>query len=293
VRIGLFVVSVNPLASPEYLAALGNAAEERGFAELWLGEHVVLFDEYEPRYPYSSDGTLSLPADTTGMLEPFTALAFLASCTRDIRLGTAVCLVPQRNPVYTAKEVATVDWLSGGRVDLGVGIGWQREEFQAVDAPFPERAARTREYLEVMRTLWEDDLSQHSGPFYELAPCRMFPKPVQARVPVYFGGESEPALRRVADVGEGWHGFSLTPELAKERIARLYELLDERGRARDDVEVAVCPYLEPVGPADLEPYHAAGVDQLVLICAAPNSDQLSAVLDRMVTDYVDPARRLG
>jgi probable F420-dependent oxidoreductase len=292
VRIGLFVVSVNPLASPEYLMALGAAAEERGFAELWLGEHVVLFDEYEPRYPYSGDGRLTLAADSTGMLEPFAALAFLAGCTSSIRLGTAVCLVPQRNPVYTAKEVATVDWLSGGRVDLGVGIGWQREEFEAVDAPFAARAARTREYLEVMRTLWEDDLSQHAGPFYELAPCRMFPKPVQPRVPVYFGGESEPALERVADVGQGWHGFSLTPDRAAERIRRLHALLDERGRAHDDVDTVVCPYLEPVGPADLEPYRAAGVDQLVLICAAPGPERLPAVLDRLALEYVEPARAL-
>jgi probable F420-dependent oxidoreductase len=194
--------------------------------------------------------------------------------------------------VYTAKEVATVDWLSRGRVDLGVGIGWQREEFEAVDAPFDERAVRCREYVEVMRTLWEDDVSTYSGPSYELAPCRMFPKPVQPRVPVYVGGESDPALRRVADLGQGWHGFDLNAPSAAERVTRLRQLLDERDRTIDDVDVVVCPYLQPVGPADLEAYRAAGVDQLVLLGAARDADALRRKLDELAHDYVEPARAL-
>jgi probable F420-dependent oxidoreductase len=287
-RIGLFMVTVNPFATPEYLSDLARAAEERGFAELWLGEHVVMFDEYEPRYPYSDDGRVGLRPES-GMLEPFTTIAFLAHATETIRLGTAVCLLPQRNPVYTAKEVATADFLSNGRVDLGIGIGWQREEFEAVDAPFEQRAARCREYIEVMRRLWEDDVSAHSGPFYELAPCRMFPKPAQPHVPIYFGGESEPALTRVADLGDGWHGFNLTAERAAERAQRLDTLLAERGRSLDDVDVVVCPYLQPVGPDDVGPYRDAGVDQLVLATVLPKRGQIESTLDRVAAEYVEPA----
>lgn len=287
-RIGLFLVTVNPFATPDYLSELARAAEERGFAQLWAGEHVVMFDEYEPHYPYSNDGRVGLRPES-GMLEPFTTLGFLAHATRTIRLGTAVCLVPQRNPVYTAKEVATVDFLSNGRIDLGIGIGWHREEFEAVAAPFDERAARCREYIEVMRRLWEDDVSAHSGPYYELRPCRMFPKPVQSRVPVYFGGESEPALRRVADLGEGWHGFNLTPDRAAERVQRLGALLSERGRSLDDVDIVVCPYMQPVGPSDIGPYRDAGVDQLVLATVLPKRDEIESTLDRVAAEYVEPA----
>jgi probable F420-dependent oxidoreductase len=287
-RIGLFLVTVNPFATPEYLSALARAAEERGFAELWAGEHVVMFDEYEARYPYSDNGRVGLRPEN-GMLEPFTTLSFLAHATETIRLGTAVCLLPQRNPVYTAKEVATADWLSNGRVDLGVGIGWQREEFAALDVPFAQRAARCREYIEVMRRHWEDDVSAHSGPFYDLQPCRMYPKPVQERVPIYFGGESEPALTRVADLGDGWHGFNLTPDRAAECVQRLGALLAERGRSLDDIEVVVCPYLQPFGPGDIGPFRDAGVDQLVLATVLPKQDEIESTLDRLAAEYVQPA----
>src|SRR6266550_8443982 len=140
-RIGLMVMSANPVATPEYLTALAEASEEGGFASLWVGEHAVLFDEYTSSNPYSSDGRISFPNDS-GLLDPFATLSFLAAVTTTVRLGTAVCILPQRNPVQTAKEVATVDWLSGGRVDFGIGVGWLREEFDALGVPFTDRADR-------------------------------------------------------------------------------------------------------------------------------------------------------
>ena len=154
--IGLFLATVNPIATPEYVTAFARGAEERGFDSLWVGEHVLLFDEYGSKYPYSPDGKLiGLPPDS-GMLDPFIALTWAAAATSRVRLATGVCLVPQRNPVYTAKEVATLDWLSGGRVTLGVGVGWLEEEFRGLGVPFAERGTRCREYLDVMKTLWQD-----------------------------------------------------------------------------------------------------------------------------------------
>ena len=245
---GLFLPSVSPIATPEFLAAYGAAAEDAGFASIWVGEHVVFLDEYSSKYPYSDDGRLGLPPDT-GLLELFTTVSFLASATSRIRLGTAVCLVPQRNPVYTAKSVSTVDWLSGGRFDFGVGIGWLREEFAVLHEPFEQRAARTREYLAVMRTLWRDDVSAYDGDLYQLPPCRMFPKPIQAGgPPVYFGGETDPALRRVAEIGDGWHGFNHLPDSAATSVQRLEGFLTDAGRSLTDIDVTVCPYLHPVEP---------------------------------------------
>jgi hypothetical protein len=117
----------------------------------------------------------------------------------------------------------------------------------------------------------------------------MFPKPTQAHVPIYFGGESEPALTRVADIGDGWHGFSLTPERAAERVQRLGALLAARDRSLDDVDVVVCPYLEPVGPGDIGPYRDAAVDQLVLASVFPRREEIESTLDRMAAEYVEPA----
>jgi len=289
---GLFLPDVSPIATPEFLSAYGEAAENAGFSSLWVGEHVVFLDEYASKYPYSDDGRLGLPPDS-GLLEPFATLSFLAAATSTIRLGTAVCLVPQRNPVYTAKSVSTLDWLSGGRLDFGVGIGWLREEFEVLHEPFEQRAARTREYLEVMRALWRDDESSYDGDLYKLPPSRMFPKPVQeGGPPIYFGGETDPALRRVAECGDGWHGFNHLPESAASHVARLEAMLTDAGRKLADIDVTVCPYLQPVEPSHLSAYRDAGVDQVVLTGFAFDPDNARRVLGELGDAYVGAASAL-
>lgn len=288
-KVGLFAPLINPHHTPAFLTALGPAAESRGFHAIWLGEHVLLFDDYASRYPYAEDGRIRI-AEDAGLLEPFTALAFLAATTERIRLGTGICLVPQRNPVYTAKEAAAVDYLSGGRLDFGVGVGWLREEFAALGVPFERRGARTREYLEVIRRLWCEPVSEFEGDFYTLPASRQFPKPVQRpHPPIYFGGESEAALKRVADLGQGWYGFDLGPEEAGERIARLRALLAERGRRPEEVQCAVGSYLRPVDAAATERYRAAGVDQLVLLLLARDVEQMQARLDGFATEVLPAA----
>jgi probable F420-dependent oxidoreductase len=263
--VGLFAPFTNPFATPEYIEAYGRGAEERGFSSIWVAEHVVLFDEYASQYPYSADGKIPAGGEN-GIFEPFTALAFLAACTSRIRLGTGICLVPQRHPVYTAKEVTAVDWLSNGRMDFGIGVGWLEEEFRAVEAPFPRRGARTREYIEVMRRLWEDDVSEHKGEFYELPALRQYPKPVQQpHPPIHVGGESEAALRRVAQFGQGWYGFSVAPEDVPARINRMAELLDAEGRTRSEIQVSICPYLLGADADTVRRYEDAGVDQVILL----------------------------
>jgi probable F420-dependent oxidoreductase len=288
-RIGIFAPLTNPHHTPDYVAALGTGAEERGFHSLWLGEHVVLFDDYASQYPYAEDGRIPVGGDR-GLLDPVAGLGFLAAVTKRIRLGTAICLVPQRNPVYTAKEIASLDYLSGGRIDFGVGIGWLKEEFDALQVPFARRADRTREYLEVIRRLWCDAEAEFTGEFYQLPACRQNPKPVQSpHPPIHFGGESEPALRRVADLGQGWHGFDQTPDQAAANTKRLGELLAERGRNRTEVEISVSPYTRPIEPDELERYRDAGVDQVTLMVASSSVENLEGWLDRLAEDFVVPA----
>jgi probable F420-dependent oxidoreductase len=284
-KIGLFAPLGNPFSTPEYIDTLGRAAEERGFHSIWVAEHVVLFDQYESEYPYSADGKIPAGGES-GIFEPFTSLAFLAACTSTIRLGTGICLVPQRNPVYTAKEVAAVDWLSNGRLDFGVGVGWLEEEFDAVNVPFERRNERCREYLEVMKRLWEDPISEHHGEFYDLPACRQYPKPVQQpHPPIHFGGESHAALRRVADLGQGWYGFNREPAEVPEALERLEKLLAERGRSRSEIEVSICPYLKGAQPDDVKRYEDAGVDQLILLAFAFDRDGLLETLDDLAASF--------
>ena len=277
----VWLPTASPFATPELLAAVATEAEARAVACIWVGEHVVTFEEYASHYPYVEDGRMPLPPGS-GLLEPFTTLAFLAAHTQTVRLGTAMCLLPQRNPVYTAKEVATLDWLSGGRVDFGVGVGWLREEFDAVAAPWPRRGARTDEYLDVLRTLWVDDPSSFVGDCYSLAPCSMQPKPVQQpHPPIHIGGESDAALRRAARAGQGWHTFNRTPVDLPEALGRLDGFLDEAGRDRRDLRVTVCPYFNPLDPAITEQYAQAGADAVSALLFAMSADEVPAAFEAL------------
>jgi probable F420-dependent oxidoreductase len=214
-------------------------------------------------------------------------LAFVAACTERIRLATGVMLLPQRNPVYTAKHIATVDWLSQGRLDVAIGIGWSSEEFAACGVPWSDRGARCDEYVEVMQALWSKEISEHHGVLYQLEPCRQYPKPVQdPHPPLWFGGVSDRALHRVARLGDGWYGFDLSPELLAERMAVLRRLLKGRGRSVEDLTIAVGAYsLMPALRSNLAAYQAAGVDQLVISLTSPDPADMSTEIRWAARQY--------
>ena len=277
----LWVPTASPFTTPEVLAVVGRQAEERGIGTIWVGEHVVLFDEYASQYPYASDGRIPAMPDT-GLLEPLTTLSFLAAHTTTVRLGTAMVLLPQRNPVYTAKEVATLDWLSNGRVDFGIGVGWLREEFDAVNVSWPNRGKRTDEYLEVLRTLWCDERSEYEGEFYSLNRCSMFPKPLQdPHPPIHIGGESDAALARTARSGQGWHTFNRTPDQLAEPLATLDRLLADEGRSRSELTITVCPYFEPLDADLAEQYVEAGADSVAALLLPLDGASVEAALDAL------------
>lgn len=292
-KIGYFCVGIGASTEPAVLRTIAVHAERLGFSTLWTPEHVVMFERYVSKYPYTK-GDFPLPTDTP-IGDPFTTLAFAAACTSTIRLATGICLVPEHQPLVLAKTVATTDRLSGGRLVLGVGVGWLEEEFRALGIPWEHRAERTRESVEVMRKLWREERSSHAGRFVEFDDVRSFPKPANGRsVPVWFGGESAPALRRVAEIGDGWLGFNLTPDEAAEKIRRIEALLAAAGRKRSEVELAACPYLHRVGSDDLARYRDAGVEELaVLALESPTSErEIVRSLERMARDFIEPAAKL-
>jgi len=291
-KIGVQVYLGGDAANPAFLAAVARAAEERGFHSLWLPEHVVMPPTFRSRYPYAADGRF--PFDPAALpFEPFTGLAFAAALTSRIRLGTGVCILPQRHPVYTAKQAADVDVLSGGRLDFGIGVGWLEEEFEALAQPFARRGGRARDYVAVMRSLWCDEVSEYQGEFYTLPPCYQSPKPAQKpHPPLYFGGESEHALRRVAALGQGWFAAGLSLEALPPRLARLSALLAEHGRSLDQVEVFFGP---PEGKADLamaKRLREVGVEQVILGLAGRDPQRLLRRLDDYANNLVAPAAGL-
>jgi probable F420-dependent oxidoreductase len=293
-KLGIFLPMLGDAATlRELLIAGATAAEDAGFHSLWFPEHVVLVDNPRSRYPYSKDGNLPVGPEN-GMLEPFVAIAAAAMVTKRIRLGTGICLVPQRPPIYTAKQVADCDVLSGGRLDFGVGIGWLREEFEALGADFDERAHLCREYLAAMVALWTEDVSSHRGNLLEIPPVRMNPKPIQKpHPPILFGGESMNALRRVADLGQGWFGFNLLPDEAAKKVEQLNAVLSRRGRRPDSIEVSVSPYLKPARDvAALERYAEAGVDQVILMAFSNEPAALHDEITQIGADLMAAADRL-
>jgi probable F420-dependent oxidoreductase len=288
----VFAPFASPMATPEFVQTVGTELDRKGFSTLWVAEHVVLFDEYDSQYPYSEDGKIPAGGEI-GIMDPFVILAYLAACTKRIRLATGICLVPQRNPVYTAKETAGIDYLSGGRLDFGVGVGWLAEEFAACATPFERRGKRTREYLEVIRKLWCDAISEHEGEFYNLPACRQYPKPVQQpHPPIVFGGESDSALRRVADLGQGWYGYDHDADSAAERIGKLKVFLEARGRSLDDIKIYISPYLRPTTLDDVKRLRDVGVDEVVFFMLAGDVEEAKRVSDSLAEEFVVPCGSL-
>ncbi|MFN0025659.1 MAG: LLM class F420-dependent oxidoreductase [Acidimicrobiales bacterium] len=285
-KIGLFTPLRSPVATPEFLSELGRQCEQRGIASLWLGEHVVTFPSYESSYPGSGDGVFRFP-EKSGLLDMVASIGFLAACTSTLRLGTGICILPQNNPVYVAKEYATLDFLSNGRLDFGIGVGWSWEEFEACGAPWENRGARCDEYLEVIRRLWCDEVSAFEGKYYTLPACHLYPKPVQQpMVPITVGGHSPAALRRAARVGAGWYGVNASPEETARLVSELRSCLEAEGRSLDGFKIIVGATNDSIQPSLMDDYAEAGVTELLIPFLRQGSKHLEANLDR-ITPFLE------
>jgi probable F420-dependent oxidoreductase len=286
-QLGLHALGIGSGAIRGVIDAVAVAAERSGFATLWSGEHIVMVDRSASRYPYSDDGQIAVPA-TADWIDPLIGLSFAAAATSTIRIATGVLLLPEHNPVLVAKQAATLDSLSGGRFTLGIGIGWSREEFDALGVPFERRAARTAEYVAAMRTLWRDDVASFQGEFVGFDSVRVNPKPVaDRRIPIVLGGNTDTALRRAVAWGDGWYGFNLNgvQEVA-ERVGVLNRLCEEAGRDRGELRLAVA--LRDLAVEDVGPLTDLGIDELVVVDGPPGhpaavADWVSALAEKWTT----------
>lgn len=277
-KIGVFSTFMSPLATPQMIRDFGKRAEGIGLDSIWMGEHVVLFDKNTFRYPSTKDGRIPVPAGG-GMLEVIATFGFLAAATTTLRLGTGVALVPQRNPIYTAKEISTLDWLSDGRIDFGIGVGWNKEEVEACGYRWEDRGARCDEFLEVMRRLWTEPVVDFAGKWVKLETCRLDPKPIQKpHVPIIVGGYADAALRRAVRFGAGWYGFNRDLAGTKEMLVRLDAAFAKAGRTRGkDFEIIITPPATMPIEGMLD-YAALGVDRLVVNLGSQRPER---VVDRL------------
>ncbi len=269
-RVGLHALGIGAGAERAVIDAVATAADHHGFATLWAGEHVVMVDDSVSTYPYAEDGKIAVPP-VADWLDPLICLSFAAAATTRIGIATGVLLLPEHNPVHVAKQAASLDRLSNGRFTLGIGIGWSREEFDALGVPFAYRAKRTAEYVAAIRTLWRDDIASFSGSFVDFDAIRVNPKPVRdRRIPIVLGGNSDAALRRVVGWGDGWYGFNLDGVAA---VADRVELIGQLCRAadRDRAELSLAVALTQPQPADVSALAELGIDELVIVGAPPHN----------------------
>ncbi len=291
------------LAGREAITTLAKRADALGYDSVWVTDRLVIPTAGTTAYPYSATGGFPIGPDEP-WLEALTAVTYLATVTERIRVGTSVLVIPYRNPIHTARALATADYLSGGRVILGAGIGWWREEFAAVGASFEDRAARTVEALRLMKRIWTEPRVTVAGAG-EVGGLR--PQPVQRpHLPIWIGGHSDAALRRVVAVADGWHPLGLRPPVALHppelaaRVRRLGELAVAAGRDPASITVAFkapVRFDDTAGPGrsplagspariveDLEAYVAAGVRHFVLDFSVTTLPEMLGVLDRFAED---------
>jgi len=286
-------ITVMGITRGDVLAEVGRQAERLGFAGLWVPEHLVMPKEVKTPYPYADRSRIQV-STTSPFCYPFVTLAYLAAVTRELRLGTAVCLVGERHPVILAKEVATLDCLSGGRVALGVGAGWLPEEFEALGIPYARRGARLAEYITVMRKLWGEDASSFAGEFISFDSVRSYPKPVAgSRLPILMGGDSAAALKRAAKLADGWYGSHLTPDQVDDRRRRLLALAESAGRDPRGLEIIASPHRDSASQAHLRAYQRVGTDELVLhVPRFQRLDEVAPALERLAAIWITTAAQL-
>ena len=236
-RFGLTVHGHGPRADKENMLRLARLGEELKYDSIWLGDHVFFPYESESRYPYSNTGKF-IVQPTENVFETFVTLAYLAALVQTPRIGIGVLIIPYRNPVVTAQMMASLDVLSGGRLILGAGVGWLKEEFDTLGASWEDRGSVTDEYLQVYKELWTKDKPNFQGKHYQVSNIGFYPKPLQQpHPPIWIGGYSVAAMRRTVNHGDGWHPSNIFPEMLAEKIPTLRRLSEEAGRDPDSIEI--------------------------------------------------------
>ena len=284
-QFGIMFVNTGHGSSPQGAKALVQAAEAGGITTAWTVEHVVVPSGYDSTYPYDASGKMAGGAEDFDLPDPLIWLAWAAAHTTTLRLGTGILIVPQRNPLITAKEVATLDHLSGGRVELGVGAGWLEEEFDALGVPFAKRGKRLDEYIDVMRAAWTEDQASFHGEFANFDDCIVRPRPVNGSIPIVVGGHTEVAARRAGRRGDAFMPGSASTDDIRHLTDVMKREAEAAGRDGDAIPVYAMAVGKP-GPgldARIEQLAEVGVSQAILPAFKPA--MLTDIAKDLVTRY--------
>jgi len=268
VKVGVVPINSGRYLSPGYLGPFGRLLEELGFESAWTFEHVILPDSYESVYPYNPSGKIAL-SGTDRFVDPLIALSWIAATTTWLRLGTGVNILSQVNPLYFAKQASSLDYLSGGRLMLGLGVGWLKEEFEALGVPFERRGPRADEYIDALTAAWSGEPVDFRGEFVDWHGWSMQPPPVQQpRIPIVIGGTSPAAIRRVVAKGDGWYVIHRDLEHFRELMIELRAECHKQGRDPAELEITAYWNYHREGLDAARAYEDAGVARLLINTAA-------------------------
>ena len=302
-QFGVVLPNLGSIARQDDLTRLARRIEDLGYDSLWVSDHVVLPLSIESRYPYSSRGVFPFNPEED-LLEPVTTLTFLAGATRRIRLGISALILPYRHPVLNTKMLTTLDVLSGGRTILGVGVGWMKEEFEALDADYEHRGRITDEHIGIFKALCTQQEPTFEGEHYRVKGIGFSPKPPQKpHPPIWVGGNTAPAMRRAASLGDGWHAVNLRPDQLAKGQQEVLRLRREYGIETDGFQVSLRTSLqvtaEPMAERrtpltgtcpqivnDVRRYEEAGATYLVLGPKGRTIDEVVPTIERFAEDVV-------
>lgn len=268
-KVGLIPVNIG-VQSAEQVAGLAQLAESCGYESVWTFEHVIVPEDYASKYPYNDSGKMGVTPDTN-MVDPLVALSYVAGKTERIRLGTGVNILPQANPLYVAKQAASLDLLSNGRFMLGLGIGWLQEEYAALGVPFEKRGARFDDYMAAMRKVWSGEVVEHESEFLSWHGFRSYPLPVQSPFPVVMGGIKGKIHERIAKYGDGWFAPTADPAELQQHFDGIRKACDAVDRDFGEIEMT-CTWIGRGGREALAALEAIGVHRVLVPLMALGAD---------------------
>jgi probable F420-dependent oxidoreductase len=287
-QIGAHLPVYGPAATREGMLLVARRIEALGYDSLWVSDHVVIPWTIRSRYPYNATGDFPL-SPGTDFLEPLTALTLAAAVTSRVRLGTSVLVLPHRHPVLTAKMLATLDHLAPGRVVLGAGVGWMREEIELFGVPYARRGAWTDEAIAIMRACWRDERVSFRGEFFRFDELGCRPRPATGTIPIWIGGHTDRALTRVATLGDGWHAAFPTPQALGEALARLRGACAKVGRDPATLTISArlgLPARRPAADvlAELRALRDLGVAHVILETRMRDVAEMTDTLERFASE---------
>ncbi len=279
-KFGLVPITIG-VAAPEQMITTAQAAEEAGFESVWTFEHVIVPVDYQSKYPYDKTGKMAA-APETPFVDPLIALTAIAAHTKTIRLATGVNIVAQTNPLLLAKQIASLDFFSGGRFMLGAGIGWLQEEFTAMGVPFERRGARFDDYMVAMQKVWSGDVVEHESDFLSWHGFKSYPLPVQKpSVPIIMGGRAGKIYQRIAKHGDGWFIPGAKPDELPTMLTDLRAACEAEGRNYDEIQLTTI--WAPRGGADsLKVLADLGIARVVTVLDGSGIDGIKAIAEAYI-----------